>query len=205
MPDAPIIPALTNHIDRIAAVLVERNITANCITLASVVIALSAMAAIGLNVYWLAFLLILLNRAADGLDGTVARLQAQKTGAPLSPFGSFADIMTDMFLYGGIVFAFILGHGYAMAGAFLLFTWLLSALSSIAYLAAAEMKGISQSERAKPALLFLDGVSSQTEMAAVLLLMCVFPAYFPAIAFLYGIICLLTTGSRVLMAYKNLR
>lgn len=211
---APLVPFLMPQFESIAKSLVAHNIPANFLTLLSFIAAIGVMAAIGLQIYWLAVLMLLINRFCDGLDGIVARLHAAKNNGIMSPFGTFADTLTDIFLYGGIVFAFTLagpsgyelvGQGYNLAGVFLLFSWLLSAFASLAFDIEAESKGLEEEHRHKNALFFFDGVSSQTEMTIVLFLMCVFPAFFPAIAALYGLICMLTVGSRVLMAYKYLR
>lgn len=203
---AMLAPHVTPYLERLAQWVVARGITANALTLISFLAAIGVMAAIGLHIYWLGIVMLLINRVCDGIDGIVARLHAAQHDGRLSPFGTFADTLTDIFLYGGIVFAFVLGTpSFAMAGTFLLFTWLLSAFASLAFDIEAESKGLAEEHRTRNALLFFDGVSSQVEMTIVLTLMCVFPAYFPAIAAIYGVVCLLTVGSRVLMAYKYLR
>jgi phosphatidylglycerophosphate synthase len=203
---APIAPFIMPHLEKLAHWVAARGISANTLTLISFLAAIGVMAAIGLHIYWLGIVMLMINRVCDGIDGIVARIHAAKHGGRLSPFGTFADTLTDIFLYGGIVFAFVLGNlGFAVAATFLLFSWLLSAFASLAFDIEAESKGLEEEIRTRKALLFFDGVSSQLEMTTVLALMCVFPAYFPAIATIYGIICLLTVGSRVLLAYKYLR
>ncbi len=199
-------PYVMPHLDAAAMWLFRRGVKANVLTLLSFLAAVAVMAAAGLHAYWVAVLFLILNRICDGLDGIVARLQAAHEGGRLSPFGTFADTLTDIFLYGGLVFVFVLGApAYALPGAFLLFAWLLSAFASLAFDIEAESKGVDDDVRQRNALFFFDGVASQFEMTIVLFLMCLLPSFFPAIAILYGIVCLLTVGSRVLMAYKYLR
>lgn len=204
---APLVPFLMPQLEAISKNLVERGVPANLLTFISFIAAIGVMASIGLHLYWLAVIMLLINRICDGIDGIVARLHAAQHGGVLSPFGTFADTLTDIFLYGGIVFAFVLAgpSGFGLPAAFLLFSWLLSAFASLAFDIEAESKGLEDEHRYKNALFFFDGVSSQMEMTIILFLMCVFPAFFPAIAALYGLICMLTVGSRVLMAYKYLR
>ena len=203
---APIAPLVTPHLESFARWLAARGVTANSLTLISFLAAIGVMAAVGLNIYWLGIVMLFINRICDGMDGIIARIHAAQHDGRLSPFGTFADTLTDIFLYGGIVFAFVLGTpDFATAGTFLLFSWLLSAFATLAFDIEAESKGLDEEIRTKNALIFFDGVSSQLEMTIVLALMCIFPAFFPAIAALYGIVCLLTVGSRVLMAYKYLR
>lgn len=202
---ALVAPYAAPHLEKAASWLFEKGITFGLLTLASVLSSVLVMAMIGLQLYPVAIFALLLNRACDAFDGPVAELQ-RKAGNPPSSFSAFADTMADIFLYAGVVFAFVLGAPeFALAGTFLLFTWMLSGFATLAFQIEAAAKGLDEETRSRPALLMLDGVASGTEMTLAIILMCVVPAYFPAIALLYGIICLVTTGSRVVTAYKTLR
>lgn len=66
--------------------------------------------------YWLALLLIVVNRICDGLDGALARRQG------LTDAGGFLDISLDFLFYSLVPFGFVLANPEhnAVAGAFLI-------------------------------------------------------------------------------------
>lgn len=205
MVPALIAPYTTPHLEKAAQYLAEKGVTTGLVTFASLLTALFAMAMAGLQLYPVAIIALLLNRVCDAFDGPLARIQIG-AGQPPSSFSAFADTMADIFLYAGMIFAFLLGAPqFALAAAFLLFTWMLSGFASLAFQIEAAASDVDDDTRSRPAFFLLDGLASGTEITLVLMLMCGLPAYFPAIALLYGIICLVTTGSRILIAYKSLK
>lgn len=78
------------------------------LTLLGLVVGLGAAVAVGLGRWWLGLGLWLVSRLADGLDGVLARLDADATDA-----GGFLDIMADFAVYGG----FVLGVAVALPDA----------------------------------------------------------------------------------------
>lgn len=189
---------LTPLADRLSA----RSINPHFVTLAGIAATLVVLAAVGMQMFWLALLFILINRVCDGLDGMTARQQGRE-----SAFGAFIDTFADIFLYSGVIFMLVLGgqSAFALPALFLLFTWLVSATCTTAYTEAAEQKALPDDLRRRKSLFFLDGIASQSETTIVLILICLLPSYFPVIAIFYGVACLLTSGARVVMAHKYLR
>ena len=80
--------------------LAAAGVSANAVSWAGFGIGVGAMAALAFQSYWLALVLIVANRAADGLDGAVAR------HAGISDLGGYLDIVLDFLFYSGVVFGF---------------------------------------------------------------------------------------------------
>lgn len=172
--------------------------SANSMTVSGFVLGLVAMALISMELYKTAIFFIILNRICDGLDGAIAR------HTRLSDFGGFLDIVCDFIIYSGIVFAF----GVAKAdnlfyAAFLIFSFIGPISSFLAYAVIAAKKHIISTTRGKKSFYHLGGICEGTETAAVLVLMCMIPAYFNEICFIYGILCWLTTIGRIYRAWYD--
>ena len=108
-------------------------IAPNAITTLAMVVGLAAASAAGLQWYWGALILWLLNRVLDGLDGLVARAHARQ-----SDFGGYLDIVLDFVVYAAIPVGLYLGNpsgALALALILLLSSFYINAASWI-YLAA---------------------------------------------------------------------
>jgi phosphatidylglycerophosphate synthase len=147
-----------------------------------------------------ALVLILVNRFLDGLDGAVAR--AQVNG--VSDFGAFLDIVGDFILYGGVVFAFAIHDASnATSAVFLLFSYMGTASSFLAYAIMAAKRNIHTEKRGRKSFAYLGGLAEGSETMIVMLLMCLVPAYFAAIAVLFGVLCWLTTFGRIAQGWRD--
>jgi phosphatidylglycerophosphate synthase len=188
-------------LDRAAARLTTLGISANATTIAGFVIGLAAMAAIGTEVYVVGLLLLLVNRTMDGLDGALARQQ----GA--SDLGGFLDIVLDFIVYSGVVFAFALADPVAngLAAAFLIFSFMGTGSSFLAFAVMASKRGLSTEVRGKKSLYYLGGLTEGTETILALVLACLLPGHFSLIAWLFGALCWLTTATRITVAWQTLR
>ena len=80
-------------------------ISPNAITVLALVVGLAAAGAAGLQWYWVALGLWLLNRVLDGLDGMVARTHARQ-----SDFGGYLDIVLDFVVYAALPIGLYLGN-----------------------------------------------------------------------------------------------
>jgi phosphatidylglycerophosphate synthase len=145
--------------------------------------------------------LLLLNRLADGLDGAVAR-----RGAGLTDRGGFLDIVLDFVLYSGIVFAFALADPArnALPAAFLIFSFVGTGASFLAFAVMAAKRGIATEARGRKSLYYLGGLTEGAETIACLALFCLVPAAFPALAWGFGALCWLTTAVRVITSVRAL-
>lgn len=175
-------------------------ISANSVTLAGFAIGLCAIPLIAVESYWLALLLILLNRLFDGLDGAVARHSL------LTDFGGYLDIVCDFIFYAAVIFAFALARPEnALAAAFLIFSFIGTASTFLTYAIMAEKHKVTTSIRGQKSLYYLGGVAEGGETLLAMVLICGFPGYFSVIAIVFGLMCWITTGTRVYAAWIAFR
>jgi phosphatidylglycerophosphate synthase len=188
-------------LDRLAARLCALGCSADGITIVGFGLGLLAMAAIATGQMLVALALILANRLLDGLDGAVAR-RTQPTD-----LGGYLDIVLDFIVYAGVVFAFALhdpGRN-ALAAAFLVFSFIGTGSSFLAFAIMAAKRRIDTTARGPKSLYYLGGLTEGTETVVMLVLCCLFPAAFPWIAVVFGALCWLTTAGRILTARRLLR
>jgi len=149
----------------------------------------------------LALVCILLNRLGDGLDGALARM----TGA--SDAGGFLDIVLDFIFYSLVVLGFAVASPEvnSLAAAFLLFSFVGTGSSFLAFAIMAEKRGIENIVYPHKRIYYLTGLAEGTETFLFFILFCIFPASFPLLASVFAFICLLTTLTRVIGGYLVLR
>jgi phosphatidylglycerophosphate synthase len=188
-------------LDRLSAPLVARGISANAVTVAGFAIGLCAAVAIAGRAYLLGLALLLLNRLCDGLDGAVARRRG------LTDLGGFLDIVLDFLIYAAVPFAFALADpaANAPAAAFLIFSFMGTGSSFLAYAIMAAKRGVSTELRGRKSLYYLGGLTEGTETILAFVLACLWPALFPWIALIFGLLCWLTTATRIAVAVQTLR
>lgn len=177
--------------------LARVGVQANWVTLAGFAIGLAAIPALAGELYVLALIAILVNRLLDGLDGAVARARG------LTDFGGFLDIVCDFIFYAGVAFGCALARPEnALPAAFLVFSFMGTGASFLAFAAIAARKGVSTSERGAKAIYYLGGLTEGTETIVVLCLFCVWPDGFAPVAYVFGGLCWLTTASRFHAAWR---
>jgi phosphatidylglycerophosphate synthase len=187
-------------LDRLAAALPER-FSADAATLIGLAIGLAAVPVIAAGGFVLALVPILLNRLLDGLDGALARRHG------ITDRGGFLDIACDFIFYASVPFAFALADPAAngLAAAFLIFSFVGTGSSFLAYAVMAARRGLATEVRGRKSLYYLGGLTEGTETILVFVLMCLLPAYFPPIALVFGALCWLTTATRFAIAWGTLR
>lgn len=199
--DARIRPVIDPALNAVARQLAKTGISPNAVTLTGFGIGLAAFAALFFQNYLLAAALIALNRISDGLDGALARAEKR-----VSDLGGFLDIVTDFVFYAGIVFFFTLGQPEtALAGGFLIFSFIGSGVSFLGYAIIAAGRGITSEKQGKKSFFYVAGLAEGTETVAALLLICLVPQYFTVIALVFGTACWLTAAGRVLQAFRDFR
>ena len=188
-------------LNRLGRTLATRGIGADAVTLAGFALGIAAMVAIALEGYLVGLALLLANRLADGLDGAVARHDGP------TDRGGFLDIVLDFITYAGLVFAFALADPAcnALAAAFLLFAFMGTGSSFLAFAAMAAKQGLETSERGVKSLYYLGGITEGTETILLLVLCCLLPERFPWLAVGFALLCWLTTLGRVVNGYQLLR
>ena len=187
-------------LEQLAVAAQQRAITANQVTVAGFACGLAAMAAIALQSYELGLLLLLANRLADGVDGALAR----RTGA--TDLGGYLDIVLDFIIYSGAAFAFALAQpDHAVAAAFLIFSFMGTGSSFLAFAIFAAKRKLDGEEAANKSFYYLGGITEGTETILLFVIVLLFPGWFPAAAYLYGTLCWLTTVGRIGAAVQRLR
>jgi phosphatidylglycerophosphate synthase len=188
-------------LDRLSAPLAAHGLSANAVTIAGFVIGLGAALAIAERAYMLGLGSLLLNRLFDGLDGAVARHRG------LTDLGGFLDIVLDFLIYSAVPFAFALAdpHANALPAAFLIFSFVGTGSSFLAFAIMAAKRGIASDLRGRKSLYYLGGLTEGAETIGALVLACLWPALFPWIALAFGLLCWLTTATRITVAWQTLR
>ncbi|MEO1610846.1 MAG: CDP-alcohol phosphatidyltransferase family protein [Pseudomonadota bacterium] len=171
-------------------------LAADYVTLIGLAFGLASAGAVAMGWFWAALALLILNRAADGLDGAVARASAG------TPFGGFLDIVSDFLVYAAVPlgFAAYAPEANALAAAFLLCGFLANGSAFFAFAATAEATGLKTDAQGKKSLYYAAGLMEGGETIAFFIAFCLFPAWFPALAVIFGALCLISAVARILLA-----
>lgn len=187
-------------LERAGRWLARSGLTADAVTWLGFAIGLAAIGALAFQLYGLALLLILANRIADGLDGAVARQRGP------SDLGGYLDIVFDFLFYSGAVFGFALGRPEdALAAAFLIFSFVGTGSSFLAYAILAAKRGLTTDLRGRKSLYYLGGLTEGSETIALLVAICLFPGAFAWLATAFGLLCWITTAGRIAAAIQTFR
>lgn len=171
------------------------------VTVASFFIGIGVIPALYFQCYLLGLCCIIVNRLGDGIDGALARMTEVSDG------GGFLDIVLDFIFYAGVVFGFALAEPQqnGLAAALLLFSFVGTGSSFLAFAIMAERRGIESITYAHKGIYYLEGLAEATETITCFVLFCLFPDYFPLIASIFAAICIVTTGTRVIGGYLSLK
>lgn len=188
-------------LDSAAISLNQRGITANKTTLFGFVMGCLAFPALAYQLYPLALAFILLNRICDGLDGALARIQG------ISDSGGFLDISLDFLFYSLIPFGFIVADpaNNAVAGAFLIFSFVGTGTSFLAFAVMAGKQGIENPVYKHKSLYYMSGLTEGTETILCFVALCLLPQYFALIASLFATACWFTTATRIYSGFQTLK
>lgn len=183
-----------------AKTLHKQGVKANQITLSGFILGLLAIPFLAFEYYSTALTLILCNRVMDGLDGALAR-QGKPTDS-----GGFIDITLDFIFYAGIVFGFALANPQqnALAACLLIFSFMGTGSSFLAYAIMAEKHQLNDPYFPHKSLYYLGGLTEGTETILIFVLFCLFPQYFPQLASFFASLCLITTALRVWGGYQSI-
>ncbi len=186
-------------VDRVAALLSARGISANQVSLTGFAFGVLAAVLIALGEIDWAIAPLLFNRLCDGLDGAVAR-----HGEPTER-GAFLDITLDFLFYAGVplAFAFCKPERNALAAAVLLAAFIGTGVTFLAYAIMAEKRGDKSTEYPTKAFFYLGGLTEGFETVVCFVAMCLWPDQFPAIAYTYAALCLITIVTRMVAGWQR--
>lgn len=167
-------------------------IAADQLTLAGFAIGLAALPLLAAGRPVAALAAILVNRLLDGLDGAVARLVGP------TDRGAFLDIALDFLFYAAVPLGFALADpaANALAAAFLLFAFVGTGSSFLAFAAVAAHRPMVETRLVAKGIRYLGGLTEGTETILCFVAMCLWPAAFPTLAWVFGGLCLVTTATR---------
>jgi len=195
------LPFITPPLYRLARRLDRLGLSSDQITLGGFTLGLLALPLLAWEQYSLALLLIVLNRLADGLDGIVARLN-QATDA-----GAYLDIVLDFIFYASVVcgFAWANPAQNALPAATLLLAFMGTGSSFLAFAIMAERRQIQSLTYPSKGFYYLGGLTEGSETVAVFVAFCLFPQWFPVLAYSFAALCFITTITRVIGGYYTLK
>jgi phosphatidylglycerophosphate synthase len=180
-------------INRLARVFVEMGLSANQMTLIGFFIGLVAVFLIANDAYLAGAIAILLSRLCDGLDGAMAR-QTQATD-----LGGYLDIVLDFLFYAAVPLAFAVAQPQtnALPAAVLLAAFVGTGSSFLAFAIIAAKRGLSSADYPNKTFYFMGGLTEATETLLCFLAMCLWPAYFAVLAYVFAALCLITIVMRI--------
>ncbi|WP_318409901.1 CDP-alcohol phosphatidyltransferase family protein [Photobacterium leiognathi] len=176
-------------------------ISANQVTLFGFLIGCLTLPALIAEHYLLALLFILFNRLCDGLDGAVARIEG------ITDAGGFLDISLDFLFYSLVPFGFILANPEqnAIAGALLIFSFVGTGSSFLAFAIMASKQGIENPVYKHKSLYYMSGLTEGTETIGCFVLFCLLPQHFATIAYIFAAACWFTTFTRIYSGFNTLK
>ena len=196
--DAQLRPLIDQLLNPIGRGLVTLGVTANQVTMIGAAFGLIAAGCVAAGLFYPALWFVIANRVIDGLDGAVARASRS------SDFGGYLDIVSDFIFYSAIPLAFAVARPEtALAAAFLIFSFIGTATSFLGFAILAEKHQVTTQIRGKKAFYYLGGLTEGTETILLFLAMLVWPDYFSLMAIVFGILCWVTTGTRIYAAYRQ--
>ena len=144
--------------------------------------------------------MVIINRFFDGLDGVVAR----KNGS--TNFGGYLDILCDFIFYSAVVISFAIADWEKNGSTviFLLFSFVGTGTSFLAFAAIEKKNDILKCERGQIEFYYMRGLIEGTETIAFYIMICVFPDYFSLLGLIFGLLCWLTVFGRIFSAYSLL-
>src|SRR5262245_33342796 len=103
----------------------------------------------------------------DGLDGAVARHRGP------TDLGGYLDVLLDFLFYAGVPFFFAIGRpDDALPAAFLVFSFVGTGSSFLAFAAVAARRGIATEARGRKSIYYLGGLTEGAETIVAFVAVC---------------------------------
>ncbi|RTQ99372.1 CDP-alcohol phosphatidyltransferase family protein [Halomonas nitroreducens] len=187
---------------RLARWLAVAGVRPDQVTLLAFLIGMLALPLLAGEAYGWALVAVLVNRLGDGLDGALARLTHRASDA-----GGFLDIGLDFVFYAAVVLGFALADpaANALAAAVLLFAFIGTGTSFLAFAIMAARHGLDRPHFQQKAFYYLHGLTEGTETVLALVAFCLWPGQFPLLALAFAAACLVTTAMRLWGGYGTLK
>lgn len=188
------------QLEKAAIALRSWGLGADQVTWLGFLLGLASAAAIAGDWLMPALLLLFGNRLCDGLDGALARLTRP------TERGAYLDIVLDFLFYALFVFAFaVRDPADALPAAFLILSFVGTGTSFLAHAIFMAKRGVGDVPAAKKGIAYIGGLTEGTETILVFVLMLLVPDSFDLLAWIFGALCWLTTGTRIASSLAELR
>ena len=199
--DKDFIPLTEKLLLPFAKKLVLKGINADSITIIGFLFGLFAVLAISFNYFTIGFILILINRVFDGLDGIIAR------ETQTSDKGAFLDISLDFIFYAMIPMSFAISDpdNNSLAAIFLIVSFVGTGSSFLAFSLVAERRNLKSKGFPKKGIYYFERFMEGGETIFFFLLMCLIPSLFPIIAYVFTVLCIITCVARLWLGIKVLK
>ncbi|MFN3862789.1 MAG: CDP-alcohol phosphatidyltransferase family protein [Erythrobacter sp.] len=198
--DAKLRPLIDPPLNAAGRMLAGLGVTANGLTFTGLALGLGGAAAIAFGEIGWGLALICANRLLDGLDGAVARVRGP------SDLGGYFDIVADFAFYVSVPVGFgVLGPANTLPALVLVASFVLTGVSFLAFAVIAGKRGATTEAHGKKSFFYSTGLAEGTETIAVFIAMCLWPAWFAAIAYAYAALCVLTVFQRSTLALLTFR
>ena len=200
MLDRFVIRLLKPGLDRAARGFARFGVGADLVTVVGFAVGLGAAVAIARGAPLTGLALMLASRLCDGIDGALARLSAP------TERGGFLDITLDFLFYASIPLAFAIADpaANALAAAALLAAFVGTATTFLAFAALAAQRGLKSLAYPDKGIYYLGGLTEATETLACFALMCLWPAHFALLAWVFAALCALTIVTRLWAGWRTL-
>lgn len=175
-------------------------ISADAVTIVGCLLGLTAAVAASFGQFYIALVLLIANRIADGLDGAVARA-TQRTDR-----GAFLDIVLDFFVYATVPLGFAAWNpdSNALPAAFLLASFVANGSAFLAFSIMAERRGMVTTRHGQKSIYYLAGIAEGFETICFMVAFCIFPSAFPILALVFATLCWISAVGRLVLGWKLL-
>lgn len=191
--DRRVLDASRGLLDALAGRLVALGVKPDHVSWLGFLVGLGAVPLIATQHYSWALPFILLNRLFDGVDGALAR----RVGA--SDRGAFLDVSLDFLFYSSIPLAFAIADpaANALPAAVLIYAFVGTGSTFLAFAIIAAKRGLAGTAYPDKGFYYLGGLTEATETIAVFAAMCLLPAWFAPLAYVFAALCGMTTITRI--------
>jgi phosphatidylglycerophosphate synthase len=182
----------------LARPLARLGVRADSLTIAAFLIGMAALPLLALGRHGWALVAISVNRVLDGIDGALARLTLPTNR------GAFLDISLDFLFYASVPFGFAIfdPHANALAASCLLFSFVGTGSTFLAYSLIAERRGVTAPHFRNKGIVYLSGVAEGFETTVFFAAMCLWPAHFAILAYVFALMCWITIAARLFAGWR---